>query len=38
MGGYGRGHIEITDRRRLEEAACGCYAAGHATRKRLLGF
>lgn len=33
---YGRGHIEVLDRRRLEDRACECYAAVKRECSRLL--
>jgi CRP-like cAMP-binding protein len=34
---YSRGHIEITDERGLENAACSCYATDRETYDRVLG-
>jgi CRP-like cAMP-binding protein len=34
---YRRGAVEITDRRGLEAASCGCYAADKATYDRIMG-
>ncbi len=33
---YGRGHIVVLDRRRLEERACECYSAVKRESDRLL--
>src|SRR5690349_18902196 len=34
---YTRGRVEVLDRRRLEEASCGCYRITQTSLDRLLG-
>ena len=34
---YSRGHIEVLDRKRLEETACSCYRITRAALEQLLG-
>jgi len=35
---YHRGTVLVTDRGRLEDAACECYAAVNTDLKRLMGY